>query len=60
MGSKRKLTNQILTFVKENLQLVDDKYIVDLFSGTNTVAQLFKTIYPIITNALPVTSMNWQ
>lgn len=50
MGSKRKLTNQIQAFVKENLQLVDDKYIVDLFAGTNTVAQLFKTISPIITN----------
>lgn len=50
MGSKRKLTNRILTFVKENLQLVDDKYIADLFAGTNTVAQLFKTISPIITN----------
>ncbi|MBN1639244.1 MAG: DNA adenine methylase [Ignavibacteriales bacterium] len=50
MGSKRRLTNHIQTFVSENLNLVNNKYVIDLFAGTNTVAQLFKTISPVITN----------
>lgn len=50
MGSKRKLTNQILSIVRNNLKLNNDKYILDLFAGTNTVSELFKSITPVITN----------